>query len=115
MISNIKLNHQIVYYHINNAKGLAMKLLSFGYAQFAGIYLYKSRIQLEELCENISNAKVRIEDKILRLQVKGGLPKTLGINILLSLCYTDQLGLGQEILKVKEPLFSFLCCFHTIM
>lgn len=186
-MSDIKLNHQIAYYHLNNAKGLAMNLLSFGYVQFADTYLYKNRIQLKELCDNISNAepsidllsgfalnqlidsikihicvenflkaillangfvvhvldknyfeeqhitqkkrpinrdeifgstkweenaKVRIDDKKLRLQVKGVLPKTLGTNILLSPGYTKPLGLGQEILKVINPYCEYRNNLH---
>lgn len=186
-MSDIKLNHQIVYYHINNAKGLAMNLLSFGYKQFVDTYLFKNKVQLKDLCDNISkegppvttlagfalnqlidsikihicienflkaillankfivheldinyfvqlhkeqkkrpiyrdeifgkaewweNPSIKIEEKTLRLQVKGVLAKTLGTTILLKPGYVNQLGLSEEILNIVTPYCNYRNNLH---
>lgn len=186
-MSDIKRNHQIIYYYNFNTKGLAMNLLSFGYKQFVDTYLFKNSVQLKELCANISNdeppidilsgfainqlidsikihicienfvkaifllngfivheldsnffkklhkeqkkrpikrdeifsnaewwenPEIGIEDKTLRLQVKGVLSKTLGTNILLSPGYANLIGLSEELLNLVTPYCNYRNNLH---
>jgi len=48
-MKELKLNQQICYYHPNNAYGVAMNLLNFGYGQFRTTYLYKNKETLKQL------------------------------------------------------------------
>ncbi len=47
----LKKNHQVCYYHPNNAFGVAMNLLNFGYGQFSNTFLYQNREILKNLVE----------------------------------------------------------------